>query len=140
MQRRIVHSILGISFASVLAILPTIGLANVRSQMPDPYAEPGLNPFRDQVSANASEFIDPFSGVLHLRHVDLFIPGNGGLDIKIQRTYNSNAVYLSRKTPANIAPNLTQHPARTPYDWAGHSTSGGCLNGYRCGAEYMRHQ
>src|SRR3989304_4638210 len=97
MQQLMLRSIFWISVSVVSVLCPTIALSNVRSQMPDFYAEPGLNPFRDQVSANADERIDPFSGSLHLGHVDLFIPGNGGLDIKIQRSYNSNNVYFSRK-------------------------------------------
>jgi YD repeat-containing protein len=102
------------AFLVVSAVFSASVFANVRSQLPDPYAEPGLNPFRNQISANADERIDPFSGALHLSHVDLVIPGNGGFDINIRRTYNSNNVYLSRKTDTNLAPNLTTLLPRTP--------------------------
>lgn len=89
-------------------------LATVKGLLPDFYAEPGLNPFRDQVSANVTENIDPFSGTLTLTYTDLVVPGNGGLDIKIKRTYNSNNIYHSRKTPLNIAPSLSTLLPRTP--------------------------
>lgn len=36
-----------------------------------------------------SERVDPFSGSVHLNMVDLVLPGNGGLDIVVQRYYNS---------------------------------------------------
>ena len=35
------------------------------------------------------ESVDPFSGFLTLVHTDLVLPGNGGLDVRIMRTYNS---------------------------------------------------
>ena len=36
-----------------------------------------------------SESIDPFTGNLNLLHTDIILPGDGGLDLKIQRAYNS---------------------------------------------------
>jgi hypothetical protein len=54
----------------------------------DFYAEPGINPFATSEGQDATENIDPFSGNVHLSYVDLKIPGNGGLDIVIQRHYN----------------------------------------------------
>ncbi len=53
------------------------------------YQEPGLSPNRDYVNQHANEHIDPFSGKLQWHFVDLFIPGNGGLDLKVQRSYSS---------------------------------------------------
>ena len=54
------------------------------------------DPFLDQrVSQDAppiegvSEHIDPHSGNLYLVQSDLHLPGNGGLDLTIMRTYNS---------------------------------------------------
>jgi len=41
-------------------------------------------PFQDVV-----ETVDPFTGNLNLLHTDVLLPGNGGLDLKIQRSYNS---------------------------------------------------
>ncbi|WP_298269791.1 choice-of-anchor D domain-containing protein [Geobacter sp.] len=54
------------------------------------------DPFYDQrVKQDAppieavNEHIDPFSGNLYLVQTDLHLPGNGGLDLAIMRTYNS---------------------------------------------------
>ncbi len=52
----------------------------------DYYAEPGLHPFKDPI-ADLNETIDPFSGMLQLRHTDITVPGNGGLDITVNRFY-----------------------------------------------------
>jgi YD repeat-containing protein len=57
------------------------------------YYEPGINPYREQASQDGIESIDPYTGMLKVQHVDLFIPGNGGLDIKVMRTYDSAGVY-----------------------------------------------
>ena len=39
---------------------------------------------------SVSEHIDPFSGFLTLVHTDISLPGNGGLDLNIIRTYSSH--------------------------------------------------
>ncbi len=54
----------------------------------DFYDEPGLHPFKENISS-LNESIDPFSGKLQLSHVDLRIPGNGGMDIAVTRYYLS---------------------------------------------------
>ena len=64
----------------------------------DPEVEPlDRDEFLGQVesaisSQRFSERIDPFSGTLHLNMVDVVLPGNGGLEIVIQRYYSSNVV------------------------------------------------
>ena len=55
----------------------------------DYYAEPGINPFKESLNQNFNEHIDPFSGGVSLSYVDLRVPGNGGLDIVVNRVYNS---------------------------------------------------
>lgn len=60
-------------------------------------ADPDHDPFYTQghylTSAPSSdsvyEYVDPFSGFLTIVHTDLVLPGNGGLDVRIMRTYNS---------------------------------------------------
>ena len=52
----------------------------------DYYTEPGLNPFKQEM-LDLNEGIDPFSGALQLKYRDLHIPGNGGMDISINRFY-----------------------------------------------------
>jgi len=55
----------------------------------DYYAEPGIQPFKESINQNISEHIDPFSGSLQLKYTDLVVPGNGGMDIRVNRIYNS---------------------------------------------------
>lgn len=58
----------------------------------DIYDAPGVDPHRETLSSISEEHIDPFTGGLTLSHVDLTLPGNGGLDLVIQRTFNSKNV------------------------------------------------
>lgn len=53
------------------------------------FDEPGFYPGRDYVNQSFAEHIDPFNGNLELHYVDVFLPGNGGFDLKVQRSYNS---------------------------------------------------
>ncbi len=55
----------------------------------DYYSEPGLNPFKDALNQSLNEHIDPFSGTLQLKYTDISVPGNGGMDININRVYVS---------------------------------------------------
>ena len=55
----------------------------------DYYDAPGIYPTRDYVNQHFGEHIDPFSGRLQLQYVDIFIPGNGGFDLRIQRSYSN---------------------------------------------------
>lgn len=72
----------------VLLAFVVAGLAHA-DLMPDYYAEPGLNSHRDYLNLNEFEHIDPFTGMLQHHVVDLEIPGNSGLDLRISRSYNS---------------------------------------------------
>ena len=72
--------------------------------IPDYYEEAGIPAARDVLNQNASEYIDPFSGTLNLQYVDLEIPGNGGMDIKIQRSYAN--IHDAQTDPLGL---------RTPY-------------------------
>ncbi|MEW6120021.1 MAG: hypothetical protein AB1593_08025 [Pseudomonadota bacterium] len=56
------------------------------------YYEPGINPYREQMSQDGVTSVDPYSGTLKVQHVDLLLPGNGGLDIKVMRVYDSARV------------------------------------------------
>jgi YD repeat-containing protein len=57
--------------------------------MPDYYKEPGLYPNRDYVNQHPEERIDPFTGLLQYHYVDIFIPGNGGFHLKVERSYSA---------------------------------------------------
>jgi YD repeat-containing protein len=67
--------------------------------IPTFYAEAGLSPNRDYVNQRFSEYIDPFSGKLQLHYVDLFIPGNGGFGLRVQRSYSSLDERLAEPSP-----------------------------------------
>ena len=64
----------------------------------DYYAEPGLNPFKEALNQDLNEHIDPFSGTLQHKYVDMYIPGNGGLDLKVSRVYTSPQEALGVRT------------------------------------------
>jgi len=53
------------------------------------YDAPGFDPNRETFSSMPNEHIDAFTGGLILTFEDIRLPGNGGLDLVIQRTYNS---------------------------------------------------
>jgi len=53
------------------------------------YDETGFRSNKTYIQYSPQEYINPFSGNLMLSYTDIILPGNGGLDLKIQRTYNS---------------------------------------------------
>jgi hypothetical protein len=53
------------------------------------YDAPGFDAIRETFGASDFENIDPFTGGLTLNFVDMRLPGNGGLDLTVQRTFNS---------------------------------------------------
>ncbi|MDA8103767.1 MAG: hypothetical protein M0Z71_00140 [Nitrospiraceae bacterium] len=82
-------------------------------------ADPDRDPFYTQghylTSAPSSdsvyEYVDPFSGFLTLVQTDLVLPGNGGLDVRIMRTYNS-AIW-GRRDPTSGSTSLVAY-----VDWS----------------------
>ncbi|MFH0340688.1 MAG: RHS repeat domain-containing protein, partial [Chromatiales bacterium] len=64
----------------------------------DYYAEPGLNPFKEAINQDLNEHIDPFAGTLQHKYVDVYVPGNGGLDLKVSRVYTSPQGALGVRT------------------------------------------
>jgi RHS repeat-associated protein len=89
------RSICGRSFARVTTVLAA-GLvalgALAQEALPDFYKDPGINPNRDYVNQHVTEHVDPFTGSLQIHSTDVFIPGTGGFDLKVVRSYNSNRV------------------------------------------------
>lgn len=53
----------------------------------DEITDPGQITFRQQISDLGFEHIDPYTGHLTLIHRDVSLPGNGGLDLEINRVY-----------------------------------------------------
>jgi len=80
----------GLYFLSFCLILYN-GLASAQT-IPDYYEESGINSNRDQFNVFGFEKIDPFSGKLSLHHTDIYLPGNGGLDLSVFRSYTSRGI------------------------------------------------
>jgi hypothetical protein len=74
----------------------------VDEPIPSFYQEPGISPNRQYVSQHANEHIDPFTGKLQWHYTDLFIPGNGGLDLAVQRSYTSQDLKYPEASPAGF--------------------------------------
>lgn len=66
--------------------------ATAQEVIPDFYRDPGLYPNRSYVNQSFNEHIDPFTGSLQQHYVDIYIPGNGGFDLRVVRSYNSASV------------------------------------------------
>jgi len=75
---------------SVAVLAAGLVASNVAmANMPDFYAEPGLNPSRSYYQPTDFDHVDPFTGMLQLHHTDILIPGNGGLNLEMGRSYSS---------------------------------------------------
>jgi len=83
--------------------------------IPDFYAEPGIYPTRNYINQNFAEHIDPFTGILQHHYVDAYIPGPGGMDLKVQRSYSA---------PQDMVDYSTQYalgfPSPTGVGWTMH--------------------
>lgn len=73
---------------ALILLLSVVGGVQADDAVRDYYQEPNLNPFKDDTGTKNFETIDPFSGILQLKHNDVSLPGNGGMDINVYRTYN----------------------------------------------------
>lgn len=101
-----------------------IALADgIDEPIPSYYQEPGLSRTRDYINQHANERIDPFTGKLQWHYVDLLIPGNGGLDLKVQRSYTSLNEDVPELSPAGLG--WTMHFGRVIRK----ATVGICFNG-----------
>ncbi len=108
---KLIHSV-------IICICMLSFLQSVRADiLTDYYAELGLNPQHDYLNQNINEHIDPFSGSLQRHYVDMLIPGNGGLDIKIQRSYNHPQGTLGMRTPTGVGWNIHFGRLIKPGSW-----------------------
>lgn len=90
-------------FKHLLPVLLGLTLTSGYSaEIPDYYSGPGINPHRAYVSQDFGESIDPFTGKLQFHYTDLFLPGEAGFDLKIQRSYNSLEEELPPGTATSI--------------------------------------
>jgi RHS repeat-associated protein len=87
------------AFGLSFAVLASASLA--QEVIPDFYKEPGLYPNRDYVAQHVNENIDPFTGALQIHSVDIHIPGNGGFDLKVVRSFNSTRINVLN--PADLS-------------------------------------
>jgi hypothetical protein len=75
------------------SLIPDLEITSVSAEPAyDPtsvYDQKGLSAPRGFSAQAPSEAVDPFSGNLIIRHTDLTLPGVGGLDLGLQRIYNS---------------------------------------------------
>jgi len=100
------------SWLTLLGIAAALGLSatsGANGPLPGYYQDPGLNPNRATVDQNLDEHIDPFTGMLQLHHTDAVLPGNGGLDLVLQRSFNSPTStfgFSSDTTSYNKTPNV----------------------------------
>lgn len=65
----------------------------------DYYDEPGINPFKDTGDQGFYENVDTFSGALQIGLTDIHLPGNGGFDIDIKRSYATPYVTNDERSP-----------------------------------------
>jgi len=123
------------SFTRVLFVIALI-FSFCGAAAADTASDPARDPFYTagkSVALNVTpvyEHVDPFSGILTIVHNDLTLPGNGGLDLKIMRTYSS-AIWGRRDTGS---PGLVARNDRSPIGigWSMHQ--GIVLNPYGSGS------
>jgi RHS repeat-associated protein len=87
-----------------MALLGAVALAGplkAQEAVPDFYKEPGIQPNRDYVNQHATEHVDPFTGSLQIHSTDIHLPGNGGFDLKVIRSFNSSRI--NPLNPADLA-------------------------------------
>lgn len=75
--------------STIFLILLTTSIA--QAGYDDPFYDyRGQNSFREDYPYQPEEKFDPFTGTIRFIYTDIYLPGNGGLDLKIMRVYNSN--------------------------------------------------
>jgi YD repeat-containing protein len=73
---------------TIIVLLATVSVALAQS----PFGASGSRAGRTLDSSMPNEAVDPFSGTLTIVETDLLLPGNAGLDLRVQRVYSS-AIY-----------------------------------------------
>ena len=74
---------------AMVLIFPVLASAEDTYEEETFYSAPGFNPHRGYFNQAFNERVDPYSGNVLLTYTDIYVPGDGGLDLKLQRTYNS---------------------------------------------------
>lgn len=89
-----------------VTLFTALSFVKAQESIPDFYKEPGIQPNRSFVNQSQNEFVDPFTGALQRHYVDLRIPGNGGMDLVIARSYNSSSVDPANPTQPRMTAGL----------------------------------
>lgn len=87
---------------SLCGLGDTVLADGIDEPIPSFYQESGISRTRDYSEQHPAERIDPFTGKLQWHFVDLFIPGNGGMDLKVQRSYTSLGEQWPEPSPAGM--------------------------------------
>ena len=111
--------------AMLVPLCSLLGAVPVSAQN-HPVLDPkGFQQNRDYFSGAPFENIDTLSGALVLTFTDLVLPGNGGWDVRFQRTYNSKSgrwtfgpadipLYVSDPPyPTGVTPESQEKPPRS---------------------------
>lgn len=80
------------NFKKIIALVFLLPIAAAAGSIRDYYDEPGINPFKNLGNQDFVEEVDTFSGMLRIGLTDTLIPGNGGFDLTIRRTYSTPAI------------------------------------------------
>ena len=78
-------------FLAMFFMVPSLLCAEEAFEEETFYGAPGFNPHRKYFNQAFNERVDPYNGNLILTYTDIYLPGDGGLDLKLQRTYNSKS-------------------------------------------------
>ncbi|MBS0433473.1 MAG: RHS repeat-associated core domain-containing protein [Proteobacteria bacterium] len=78
-------------------------VAFAQEALPDFYKEPGIYPNRDYVNQHVTENVDPFTGALQIHSTDVYLPGAGGFDLKVVRSFNSNRINPTNPADLNTS-------------------------------------
>lgn len=79
---------IAICIAILTCLLYSPSLVFADDPLRDPFYTQGVQKDAPPIDT-ILEQVDPFSGILTLAHTDIHLPGNGGLDLNLVRTYNS---------------------------------------------------
>ena len=79
-----------------VAFLYFYGAMSFAEEMiPDFYRDAGLSGYTETYNDSPEEVIDPFTGVLRYFHQDISLPGNGGFNLSVMRSYDTSRASLS---------------------------------------------
>lgn len=97
----------GVALSMSLALCGVVKANEFNEAAVGAYQDPGFGVERSMQADSQVDTVDPFTGALKINVTDLRIPGNGGLDINVVRTYQS--------VTNNVGPYSNGHRARTPF-------------------------